>query len=113
MTQTPRNRSATHPGALLMEQIRELSLSVHEVARDTGLPATRLHEIVHQRRGISAESAIALGMYFGQTPEFWMNAQKAFELTQELSRNGEKIRARVRPHATRRASPEADAALER
>jgi len=69
------------------------------VARDTGLPPTRLHEIVRERRGISAESAIALGAYFGQTPEFWMNAQKVFELSRELTRNGSRIRARVRPYA--------------
>lgn len=70
MTQTPVHRTATHPGELLLEQVREDRLAVHQVARDTGLPPTRLHEIVHKRRGISAESAIALGIYFGQTPEF-------------------------------------------
>ncbi len=99
MTQLPELRVATHPGALLREQIRELKLSVHEVARDCGLPPTRLHEVVHERRGISAETAIALGEYFGQTPEFWVNAQKVYELSRELLLNGDRIRARVRPHA--------------
>lgn len=99
MTQIPELRVATHPGALLREQIRELKLSVHEVARDCGLPPTRLHEVVHERRGISAETAIALGEYFGQTPEFWVNAQKVYELSRELLLNGDRIRARVRPHA--------------
>ncbi len=99
MTQTPTHRIATHPGALLLEQIQDIGLTVHQVARDTGLPPTRLHEIVHERRGISAETAIALGAYFGQTPEFWMNAQKVYELSRELSQNGEQIRARVRPYA--------------
>ena len=99
MTRIPEQRVATHPGALLREQIRELKLSVHEVARDCGLPSTRLHEIVHERRGVSAETAIALGEYFGQTPEFWVNAQKIHELSRELLLNGDRIRARVRPHA--------------
>ena len=96
MTAAPTHRIATHPGALLLEQIREMELSVHRVARDSGLPATRLHEIVHERRGVSAETAIALGAYFGQTPEFWINAQKVYELSRELVENGEAIRARVR-----------------
>ena len=101
----PTNRIATHPGALLREQIEEMELSVHRVARDIGLPATRLHEIVHERRGVSAETAIALGAYFGQSPEFWMNAQKTFELSKALVQNGNDIRARVRPYAENRSVP--------
>ena len=104
MIHGPTNRIATHPGALLLEQIGEMGLSVHRVARDSGLPATRLHEIVHQRRGVSAETAIALGVYFGQTPEFWLNAQKIHELSRELVDNGDAIRARVRPCTEGRAA---------
>ena len=95
----PTKRIATHPGALLREQIGEMGLTVHGVARDSGLPATRLHEIVHGRRGVSAETAIALGAYFGQSPEFWMNAQKMHELSKALVEKGSGILARVRPHA--------------
>ena len=95
MIHAPANRIATHPGALLLEQIGEIGLSVHRVARDSGLPATRLHEIVHQRRGVSAETAIALGAYFGQTPEFWLNAQKVHELSRELVENGENLTPRA------------------
>ncbi|MDE0685428.1 MAG: HigA family addiction module antitoxin [Candidatus Poribacteria bacterium] len=93
------NRIATHPGALLLEQIREMGLTVNGLARDIDLPATRLHEIVHERRGVTAETAIALGEYFDQTPEFWMNAQKTYELSKELVTNGKEIRSRVRRHA--------------
>ena len=99
MFHAPTNRIATHPGALLVEQIREMGLSVNGVARDIGLPATRLHEIVHERRGVTAEAAIALGVYFGQTPEFWMNAQAAYELSKEMVENGEEIRSRTRRYA--------------
>ncbi len=99
MARVPTNRIATHPGALLREQIREMELSVNGVAQDIDLPATRLHEIVHERRGVTAETAIALGAYFGQTPEFWMTAQTAYELSKELLKNGKKIRSRIRRHA--------------
>lgn len=81
MARVPSNRIATHPGALLLEQIEEMRLTVNGVARDINLPATRLQEIVHECRGVSAETAIALGVYFGQTPEFWINAQKTYELS--------------------------------
>ena len=104
MFRVPTNRIATHPGALLLEQIREMGLSVNGVARDIHLPATRLHEIVHERRGVTAETAIALGAYFGQTPEFWMNAQTAYELSKELVEHGEDIRSRIRRHAKDRAT---------
>ena len=95
MVSLPTHRITTHPGALLREQIEELGLSVRRVARDTGLPATRLREIVHERRGVSAETAIALGEYFGQTPQFWINAQKCFDLSSTLAEKGPAIRARV------------------
>ncbi len=95
----PTNRIATHPGVLLLEQIREMGLTVNGLARDIDLPATRLHEIVHERRGVTAETAIALGEYFDQTPEFWMNAQKVYELSREQVMNGKEIRSRVRRHA--------------
>ena len=99
MIRVPAHRIAMHPGSLLLEQIKDMGLTVNGVARDIGLPATRLHEIVHERRGIRAETAIALGAYFGQTPDFWMNAQKAYELSRELVENGAKIHSRVRRHA--------------
>ena len=66
----PKNRISTPRGALLIEQIKEMGLTVHSVARNVGLPATRLYDIVHERRRISAETRIAVGEYFGQSPEF-------------------------------------------
>ena len=104
MVNVPTNRIATHPGTLLIEQSQEMGLSVNGVARDIHLPATRLHEIVHQRRGVTAKTAIALGAYFGQTPEFWMNAQAAYELSKELVENGQDIRSRIRPHVANGAT---------
>ena len=99
MINVPTHRITMHPGALLLEQIRDMGLTVNGVARDIGLPATRLHEIVHERRGVRAETAIALGAYFGQTPDFWMNAQKTYELSKELVENGAKIHSRISRHA--------------
>ena len=99
MKYIPTRRIATHPGAFIREEIEERGLSVHGLARDLGLPATRLHEIARERRGVSAETAIALGEYFGQSPMFWIDAQKIHELSKELFNRGEEIRARVRRRA--------------
>ena len=104
MARVPGNRIATHPGALLLEQIREMGLTVNGVARDIGLPATRLHETVHGRRGVGAETATALEAYFGQAPEFWMNAQKSHDPSKERVENGEDIRARVHRSSEDRAT---------
>ena len=99
MNYIPTRRIATHPGAFIREEIEERGLSVHGLARDLGLPATRLHEIARERRGVSAETAIALGEYFGQSPMFWIDAQKIHELSKELFNRGEEIRACVRRRA--------------
>lgn len=68
---------------------------MRQVSQDTGLPVSRLQAIVHERRSISAETAIALGEYFGQTPEFWMNAQRTHDLSKVLVERGSAIRSRV------------------
>ncbi len=104
MAAMPAHRIATHPGALLREQIEDMGLSVQRAARDSDLPATLLHEIVHERCGVSAETAIALGEYFGQTPEFWLNAQMTFDLGRALAEDGPAIRARVRRRASEHAA---------
>ena len=88
MTLTPKKRISVHPGALLLEQIEGMGLTIHGVARATKLPTTRLHEIVHERRGVSAETAIALAAFFKQTPEFWLNAQRVHELSKESIEHG-------------------------
>ena len=98
MPRIPTHRIAEHPGAFLREQIEETGPTVARAAEDIGLAAARLREIVRQRRGVSAGTAIALGAYFGQGPEFWMNAQKTYELSKELVENGpEHPRAGARP----------------
>ena len=105
MPRIPTHRIAEHPGAFLGEQIEETGLTVARVAEDTGLTAARLREVVRGWRGVSAGTAIALGAYFGQSPEFWMNAQMTYDLSKESIENGRSIRARVRAHAGERAAP--------
>ncbi len=73
---------AIHPGEFLREDfMKPLSLSTNALALALRVPATRVSEIVHERRGITADTAIRLGIYFGTTPDFWMNMQIAYEMS--------------------------------
>ena len=69
------------PGEILMEEfMRPLAISQAQLARDLGVNAGRIAEIVHGRGAISAELALRLSTYFGTTPEFWLNLQSRFDL---------------------------------
>ena len=70
-----------HPGEILREDLmRPRGISINRLARDLRVPVTRISEIVNCRRGITADTALRLGRYFGSTPEFWMNLQAAHDL---------------------------------
>ena len=78
----PRNSMRPiHPGEILREEfLVPLGLSAHALAQALRVPATRVNEIVNERRAISADTAMRLGRYFGTTAEFWLNLQTAFDL---------------------------------
>ena len=74
------------PGEMLREEfLVPLGLSDNALALALGVPATRISEIVNERRGITGNTAIRLGEYFRMGPEFWMNLQTHYEL--ELARD--------------------------
>jgi addiction module HigA family antidote len=69
------------PGEILAEEfLVPLGISEYRLAKDTGIPASRINEIVHGRRAITADTALRLGQYFGMEPEFWMNLQTQYDL---------------------------------
>ena len=70
-----------HPGESLRVDLMEpLGISANRVALDLRVPVTRISEIVKGRRGITADTALRLGRFFGTTAQFWMNLQTAYEL---------------------------------
>ncbi len=78
---TRRNAAPIHPGEILREDfMKPLGLSMHKLALALRVPATRIAEIVHERRAITADTAIRLGRYFNTTPRFWLNLQTAYDL---------------------------------
>ena len=70
-----------HPGEILREEfLTPLGISSHQLALALRVPATRLNDIVNQKRGITADTALRLSRYFGTTSRFWMNLQASWEL---------------------------------
>ncbi|WP_411709569.1 HigA family addiction module antitoxin [Corynebacterium sp. LaCa116] len=70
-----------HPGEVLNEDfIKAFGITQHKVAIDIGVPPRRINEIVHGKRGITADTALRLGKYFGIEPQFWLNLQGRYEL---------------------------------
>jgi len=70
-----------HPGEILQEDfLKPLGISMNRLALDLRVPVTRIAEIVHQRRGITPDTALRLGRYFNTSARFWMNAQSSYDL---------------------------------
>ena len=68
-----------HPGEVLMEDFIEgFGITQHKLAVATGVPSRRINEIVHGKRGITADTTMRLSRYFGTTPGFWMNLQMRY-----------------------------------
>ena len=82
-----------HPGEILREEFVEpLGLSANALALAIGVPATRIFEILHERRGISADTASRLAQYFGTSAQMWLNLQNRYELALVDELAGEQIR---------------------
>jgi addiction module HigA family antidote len=69
-----------HPGRILRDELRSRALSANKVARALRVPSGRIVDILNGKRAISAETALRLGRYFGNDPQFWMNLQAQYEL---------------------------------
>jgi addiction module HigA family antidote len=76
-----------HPGEILLEEfLGPMELSQYRLAKDISVPARRINEIVHGKRGISADTALRLARYFGTSERFWMNLQIKHDLEVEKER---------------------------
>jgi addiction module HigA family antidote len=80
-----------HPGKILRDELKEVRVSAAELARLIGVPANRVSQIIAGKRAVSADTALRLGRYFGTSPEFWMNQQKAYELDLARQKIGKAI----------------------
>lgn len=70
-----------HPGEILREEfLIPLEMSAHALSQAIRVPATRVNDIVNGRRGVTADTALRLARYFGNSAEFWLNLQAAYDL---------------------------------
>jgi antitoxin HigA-1 len=90
-----------HPGEILREDFMvPMKLSMNRLALDLRVPVTRIAEIVHERRGITPDTALRLARYFSTTPRFWMNLQAAYDLDVAQDELADEVEKDVRPCAS-------------
>jgi len=86
-----------HPGEYLRELLDELGLSQYRLAHDIGVAPMRISHVVRGQRPVTAELALRLGRYFGQSPRFWMNLQTRYDIDVTEQDRGEQVVREVRP----------------
>jgi antitoxin HigA-1 len=84
-------RSAIHPGEHLAEQLEELAMSAADLGRRLGVPTNRITAILHGRRSITGDTALRLGHFFGNSPQFWLNLQALHDLRTAERRVGRAV----------------------
>ena len=98
MRKNRRRLPPVHPGEILSEDLlKPLGISLNRLGRDLRVPVTRVSEIAHGRRSITADTALRLARYFDTTPEFWMNLQAAYDLDAAQRASADRITRDVHP----------------
>ncbi len=85
-----------HPGRLLRRELEARGLSANRLAIDLAVPSGRITDILNDRRAITADTAVRLGRYFGNGPEFWLGLQSQYEIARVEREYGADIARRVR-----------------
>ena len=86
-----------HPGEILLEEfLKPMGVSQYRLAKDLGVPARRINEIVHGQRAISADTALRLSRFFNMSERFWLNLQAQYDLEVEKDRLGDRLYREVR-----------------
>lgn len=89
---------AIHPGEILREEyLVPLNLTAHALAMQLRAPASRINDIVRERRAVTPDTALRLARCFGTTAQFWLNLQSSYDLKQAESEVGSRINQEVRP----------------
>ena len=87
-----------HPGETIFEDyLKPLGMSVNRLAIELRVPATRMGEIIHGRRAITADTALRLARYFNTTPKFWMNLQASYDLAVAEGAKAKEIERTIHP----------------
>ena len=86
-----------HPGEILLEDfLKPMNISQYFVAQSIGVPPRRINEIVHGKRGITADTALRLGRFFGMEAQFWINLQTRYDLEVTREELSDRLNKEVR-----------------
>jgi addiction module HigA family antidote len=85
-------RTPIHPGEQLEDELQELGISAAELARQIEVPMNRVTGIINGQRGITADTALRLGHWFGTSAEYWLNLQNLYELRLAREEIGDRIK---------------------
>jgi len=89
-----------HPGEILLEEfLKPMGITQYRLAKSISVPQRRISEIVHGRRGITADTALRLGRFFGMEAQFWLNLQSRYDLLCAESDLEDRLDDEVTPHA--------------
>lgn len=88
-----------HPGRILKRELQARDLSANKLALALRSPSGRITDILNGKRGISPDTALRLGRFFGNSPRFWLNLQTAYELALAERELGARIASEVKPNA--------------
>ncbi|MDJ0601565.1 MAG: HigA family addiction module antitoxin [Crocosphaera sp.] len=92
MVNIPTNRPPTTPGEMLREEFLEpMGLTQQQLANEIGVSYQRVNELINNKRGITTSTALRLGKYFGTSPDFWLNLQRANNLYAVLKKEQDEI----------------------
>ena len=86
-----------HPGRLLRREITARDFSASRLALDLGVPSGRITDILNGRRSITADTAVRLGRYFGNSAQFWLDLQGQYDIGVVERERGPEIARRARP----------------
>jgi addiction module HigA family antidote len=85
-----------HPGEVLLEEfLKPLGISQYRLAKEIGVPARRINEIVHGKRVVTADTALRLSRYFATSERFWLNLQGQYDLEIEKDYLGDRLEKEV------------------
>ncbi|MFN6961822.1 MAG: HigA family addiction module antitoxin [Rhodocyclaceae bacterium] len=86
-----------HPGEILREEfMKPLGITARKLAADIDVSPSRISEIIHGRRPITADTALRLGLYFGMEPRFWINLQAEYDMRIAIRELRERLAMRIR-----------------
>ena len=92
-----------HPGEILREEfLKPMKISAYELAKQLHVPAPRVNDIVLERRGITADTALRLAWFFGMTEQFWLGLQDAYEVSRLKADRADELE-QIKPFKTRDA----------